>query len=366
MIEKNPSVKKYIDIELIRSDNYNTKLEQVNFIEQGGFDHEDLSGMYTAFQNSSRYSSTRLCGWNNLLSFAFYHIQSQSELKEGVILDFLAGSGTLSKKVKQLVPNNFPTIIGLDVSKKMVERAQYYEEIVFWGSYAIHPFKNKIADVTIAAYGFHHVPLHQREDFLFSMQKTLKKNGMCILHDFEEGSATARWYSEIIHSYRFSGHPYKHVTTSGLQQLLKPYCKKVETKHIYDPFYLEGKKGQNEQSLRREFYAYLIGLFNLRKLLPDKVDIKGLNALEDQSYWRKIDKLFSSYFTLTDNEIKLIESQPVLQTIKKLECTTCIPVVNCLTIQQLHNNSLCLIAPRAALVGIGYKGGIDVNNFSNI
>lgn len=351
LLLENPWLEKYIYFKTLSSLDYKRELTNLLNIDQGGFEHGDLSGLYVTFQNSPRYSSTRLCGWNNLLQIAFSSIGKKSELEDGLILDFLAGSGTLSKKVKQLTLDKTPTVIGIDVSKRMVDQAQKYKETVFWASCATHPFKRDIADVTVAAYGFHHVPLNQRDEFVSNMQKPLKKDGICIVHDFEEGSATARWYSEVIHSYRTVGHPYSHVTRPQLKQLLSPYFGNVTTKYLYDPFYLEGKEDQDIQSLKQEFYAYLIGLFNLEKLLPESVKMQNLINYTNLSYWKNIDKLLSPYFTLSDEEIKEIQDGKIdrYDAVNKTD----IPIVSNLTVTQLSNNRIGLIAPRVALIGIG-------------
>lgn len=295
---KNIFFEKYLSAKHLSSQEYRRELEHLLNMDQGGFEHGDLSGLYVAFQNSPRYSSTRLCGWKNLLDIAFSSISKRAALKDGLIIDFLAGSGTLSKRARQLEPFKSPTVIGLDVSKRMTKQALKHKETVFWASHKTHFFKDEIADVAVAAYGFHHVPLNERDSFVASMQKTLKKDGLCIIHDFEEGSATARWYSEVIHQYRTAGHPYSHVTYNHLQQLLIPYFKETEIKYLYDPFYLVGNIGQDAQSLKQEFYSYLIGLFNLEKLVPHGIRIENLNNYMNSSYWESIDNLLSPFFIL--------------------------------------------------------------------
>ena len=244
VLSKNSKIEKYLHFKSLECKEYRKGLENLLDGDQGGFEHGGLSGLYNTFQNLPRYNSTRLCGWNNLLSNAFDHISSRSSLKDALIVDFLAGSGTLAKRVRQLLSGETPNIIGIDVSKKMVECALDSNEAVFWASHEVHPFKNEMADITIAAYGFHHVPLTQRRSFVSAMHRPLKKGGLCIIHDFEEGSATARWYSEIIHLNRPEGHPYPHVTKGELRDLLTPNFQNTTTKYLYDPFYLEGKEAK--------------------------------------------------------------------------------------------------------------------------
>lgn len=334
--------------------NYYQGLIELEEMDKGGFEHGDLSGLYIKYQDDLRYHSTRFHGWQRLLNIMMENIALKTPTNNSVVIDFLAGSGTLGKRLKQLFkPNYLPKLMGLDVSSKMCEQALKSNEIVMWGSYKYHLFHHEIADAVIAAYGFHHVPLSERKMYVNKMHDLLRNEGVCILHDFEEGSQTAKWYSEIIHRYRPNGHDYPHITYESLTTLLCNF-KDVNIKKIYDPFYLEGVKGQNEQSLKQEFLSYLICLFNLQKLVPNYINIAELKNFDDRQFWLNIENILLPYFYLSEKELNSIELNEVNPTtaIKIIN----IPICERFTIQPLSDNRLSIIAPRTALIGIGYRG----------
>lgn len=355
VIFQQPWIKDYIDLPRLESSSYRESLDKLFLQDQGGFDHGDLSGLYVHYQNDPRYKATRLFGWKSIFEIVVPHIELQGDLKDGLIIDFLAGSGTLSKRLKQVICQKPPSVLGLDISHKMCEQGMQNGEVVLWGNHENHLFKSNKADATVAAYGFHHIPVKERSSFVLSMKNVLKEDGICLLHDFEEGSSTASWYSNIIHNYRTYGHPYQHVTREGLKSLLGTHFDDVEIKSVYDPFYLEGEKNQDETSLTREFFAYLIAFFNLQKLLPSSLKYEELKYHDDATYWQRIENIFSPCFNITDKELNYFtKDQNKFQNVEfKYKA---VPLVNKLTCQPLNDGRLSLIAPRMALIGFGYKG----------
>jgi hypothetical protein len=123
---------------------------------------------------------------------------------------------------------------------------------------------------------------------------------------------------------------------------------------IYDPFYLLGRKGQTQKNLKREFYSNLIGHYNLSKLLPKNVNIENLMEHGDENYWEKIDEEFSPYFNL-NNEFKILKRETKSSSLmygylKDVQ----VPLVDNISFKKISVNQYALIAPRIALVGIGY------------
>nr|CAG8536288.1 12456_t:CDS:2 [Entrophospora candida] len=281
------------------------------------------------------------------------------------IIDFLSGSGTLSKRLKILwkQEQNLPTVLGMDISEKMCQLARENGETVFWGSCRNHCFKKHIADTVIASYGVHHIPPQERKIFITSVYNILKENGVCLIHDFLEGHPSTRWYSEIIHKYRTYGHDCKHFTEEDMFSLFSEDFSTSEVRFIYNPFCLVGQKGQDENSLKQKFFSYLISLFNLSKLLPKPVTFEQIFHYKDVSYWKDVEEIFTPYFRISQSDIKRIDYfvkktknyEDILHPIE-------VPIFEELTIYPLSNQKIpdqatpCLVAPRMAIVGIGYKG----------
>ncbi len=308
-------------------------------IDSGGFGHGPVSVKYNHYRLHPRYVNTRDTGVVNLLNIMAKHCDITSE---SVIIDFLAGSGYLSKKLKQYWSKSLPPkVFGIDVSSSMVHQAGLNEEIVFRSYHGGHLFKDNSADFAISCYGTHHIPFEERDNFVKAAHDVLKPGGKFILHDFEEQSPTARWYSDVIDKYRLCGHPYKHFEQAELTNLFSKYFAEVEVVKVYDPFVLDG---EDPTKLKREFFEYLINFFALEKLM---------SALENEDEWNEAEKAIEGTFTFQDNDMNgLIQNSAEQGTLFSSED---VPIVSRITILPNSDGSHRLIAPRIALAGIGYK-----------
>src|ERR1043166_4768825 len=91
---------KFVDDAQLNDPLYLESLKSLRKLENGGFDHEDMSNLYVTFQNDKRYGTTRYQGWKNLFRLMLYAMEKSSKKSSGSlsIVDFLSGSGTLSKR----------------------------------------------------------------------------------------------------------------------------------------------------------------------------------------------------------------------------------------------------------------------------
>ena len=186
------------------------------------------------------------------------------------------------------------------------------------------------------------------------MSKVLNNDGICLLHDFDSNYSTSRFYSHRIDRYRIGGHPYAHFTENDLLELMKEQFQEVELCLLYNPFYLEGFEGQNNESLKRESYAYIISLFNLSKLLPPSTDYKELFYYDNPQYWLEMEDLFSEFFILEEQEFRKIQDSTAKlpkQTdfIQNIQ----VPLVIKPHISRLKSGRLSMTLPSSALVAIG-------------
>ncbi|CAJ0758987.1 19289_t:CDS:2, partial [Entrophospora sp. SA101] len=119
LLEKEEIIK-FIDDAQLNNPLYLESLKSLRMLENGGFGHEDMSNL-------------------------------QENLS---IIDFLSGSGTLSKRLKILwkQEQNLPTVLGMDISEKMCQLAHENGETVCWGRCRNHCFKKHIADTVLASY----------------------------------------------------------------------------------------------------------------------------------------------------------------------------------------------------------------------
>nr|CAG8608518.1 7999_t:CDS:2 [Entrophospora candida] len=332
LLEKEEIIK-FIDDTQLNNPLYLESLKSLRKLENGGFGHEDMGNLYVTFQNDKYYRTTRYKGWQNLFCLMLYAIEKNlNKSHENLsIIDFLSGSGTLSKRLKILwkQEQNLPTVLGMDISEKMFQLARENGETVFWGSCRNHCFKKHIADTVIASYGVHHIPPQERKIFITSAYNILKENGVCLIHDFLEGHPSTRWYSEIIHKYRTYGHDCKHFTEEDMFSL---FSEDFSTSEVH-------------------------------KLLPKSVTFEQIFHYKDVSYWKDVEEIFTPYFRVSQSDIKRIdyfvkETKNYEDILHPIE----VPIFEELTIYSLSNQkipdqaTLCLVAPRMAIVGIGYKG----------
>ncbi|WP_375331734.1 hypothetical protein [Candidatus Tisiphia endosymbiont of Temnostethus pusillus] len=134
-----------------------------------------------------------------------------------------------------------------------------------------------------------------------------------------------------------------------MTELLNSQFENVDTKLIYDPFYLEALEGQSKENLIKEFYAYLISLFNLNRLLPANISFNELFNYEESSYWENINSLFISYFCLAPEELERITETQDILTLSQVN----VPIVDKLSFVKTKDDKVAIVAPRSALIGLG-------------
>ncbi|MBX9787113.1 MAG: class I SAM-dependent methyltransferase [Alphaproteobacteria bacterium] len=327
------------------------ELENMN---ASGFNCETLDSFSTRLQHNSKFRSARNCGWHKIFEIILdLAHKNYFSLYDLTILDFVDCNGTLGKKVSALWQYCIPNVIGIDMCQKICNSTYTQDKIVSWKKHSLSDFEDESAECAVATFSLLNLPKEQLSAFISGIQKVLKTNGFCILHDCIEGFPAERWYPDVIMEYRPSTHTYNFITHEAKLKILKRQFNKFDHMKIYDPFYLLGKKGQTQKSLKREFYSNLISQYNLSKLLPKKVNIENIMEYEDENYWQKIDEEFSPYFNL-GNEFKTLEGKNINNSlIYSYLKDPQVPLVDKLSFKKISVDQYALIAPRVALVGIG-------------
>ena len=88
------------------------------------------------------------------------------------------------------------------------------------------------------AYGSHHIEPSNRQQAVNESFRVLKPGGTFVLHDFEENSAVARWFANVVDRYSATGHKYKHFTQKEMKELFTEagFTKILVGEGMYDPF----------------------------------------------------------------------------------------------------------------------------------
>jgi hypothetical protein len=314
-----------------------------------GLNSETLDSFSTHLQHDSKFRSARLWGWHKIFEIILdLAHKNYFPLYDLTILDFFDCNGTLKEKASTLWKYCTPKVIGFDVCQQLHNSTYEQDKL------ALTDFEEESAECAVTTFDLLNLPKAQVSIFISGIQKILRTKGFCILHDCIEGYPTERWYPDIIMKYRQSTHTHNYITHEAKLNILKREFNKFDHMKIYDPFYLLGRKGQTQKNLKREFYSNLIGHYNLSKLLPKNVNIENLMEHGDENYWEKIDEEFSPYFNL-NNEFKILKRETKSSSLmygylKDVQ----VPLVDNISFKKISVNQYALIAPRIALVGIGY------------
>jgi ubiquinone/menaquinone biosynthesis C-methylase UbiE len=199
-----------------------------------------------------------------------------------IVLDILGGNGTLTRAMRRLQPTEtLPLLITSDASPAMIADALSQNLPAIRQPAEMLLLADCSVDGVIFAYGTHHIPPAERPRAVREAFRVLKPGGRVVVQDFEEGTPTARWYSELLDRYTLTGHKCQHFTRTGLGALIEEAgFERPTITDAYDPFVVAAVDPEEAQ---RELVEHVCALFGLKKLFVPP-DLNGgeqwRNALE--------------------------------------------------------------------------------------
>jgi SAM-dependent methyltransferase len=210
-------------------------------------------------------------------------------------LDVIGGNGTTARVAANLLPLvNRPTIIAGDPNLDMVNDALARGHSAVWQSAQETMFADKSLDFVIGSRGFHHVSPDARAAAFGEARRILRPGGVVLVVDFEEGSPTARWYSEGLDIHTNTGHRFSHFQREELMSLLiGAGFSEPSVFEIYDPFrfWADTAEGARDTLLR-----HVIGMFGMVRL-PRNSDET------ERQYWARIDRTVAPWCTFGADEM---------------------------------------------------------------
>ena len=203
-----------------------------------------------------------------------------------IVLDAMGGNGTLTRAMRRIAPFTVPFIVTSDASPMMIADALVQGLPAIRQPVQVLMFGDCTLDGVILAYGTHHIPPQDRLAAFKELHRTVKPGHRVVIQDFEEGSPTARWYSELLHEYTVTGHDCRHFTREGLMELCgEAGFADVRIVEVYDPFVVQG---DSQDEAQRKLVDHVCSLFALEKLY---VPSSG----ESLEQWREAQEVIRPY-----------------------------------------------------------------------
>jgi len=186
--------------------------------------------------------------------------------REHCVVDVLGGNGTLARTLRDVRGRDadLPVVLTSDVAASMVADAlrQGLPAIRQPAQYLL--LADGTADAVIVAYGTHHIPPGERPDAVREAWRVLRRGGRIVMQDFEPGTLTARWYSELVHQNSPTGHDFAHLGRAEMTGLLEGAgFERVRVVDVYDPFILHGRTPGEAVD---RMVDYLVALYSLDTL----------------------------------------------------------------------------------------------------
>lgn len=209
--------------------------------------------------------------------------------------DLIGGNGTTARVAAKLMPaRHCPYVISSDPCYDMVEDALAQNLPAVWQSAQSTLFDSGVLDFVVASRGFHHPDTAARPAIAIESHRILKKNGLVLYVDFEEGSPTAQWYRHGLHAFTETGHQFDHFTRDGFRELLTGAgFSDVSVFEIYDPFIF---RAETPETARNRLLEHLVTMFGMVRLNQE------VNESE-ADFWDRIDATLAPYSTFSSSDI---------------------------------------------------------------
>ena len=238
------------------------------------FETDSTGGRGTVYNIAQRARANRAEGMTTLLKL-FSADGASVPGPDSVILDALAGDGTISRFVEDLAQR--PTIISADLSGYMVKKCLEQSLPCIRQSASTSLLQDGVLDGVLIAYGSHHLEGPDRLTAAQEAYRTLKPGGRFVLHDFETGGPVDRWFGEVVHPFSATGHPHPHFSRDEMMGLLDaPGFTAGRVIEIDDPFTLTAPTAAGA---RIRVLHHLWNMYGLVKLpLDDAGDLTDFEA----------------------------------------------------------------------------------------
>ncbi|MFF5506153.1 class I SAM-dependent methyltransferase [Streptomyces roseolus] len=289
------------------------------------FDSDD-TGRGDSYRRAQQDSSVRWTGMRQLLELAAPSRATPDPAAPRTVLDVLGGDGTIARAVHENAPDlrDRLHILTGDLSGDMIERA-LAQGLAAIRQAADHLFlADGTMDAALLAYGTHHIAPHERLDAVTEALRVVRDGGHVVLHDFDDTSPMARFFTDIVHPHTTAGHDYRHFSRDLLTELFAEAGTPARVVDLYDPLVV---RGDTPEEARRRMCAYVADMYGVGAFFAT---LGGTDAR-----WRLLEEYF--------------QHETYLATLSGTTDFTPAPTV--------HRSGDAFIAevPRAAIVAVAHK-----------
>ncbi|MEJ2457938.1 MAG: methyltransferase domain-containing protein, partial [Novosphingobium sp.] len=232
------------------------------------FEGEETGGRGLAYNAAQKSGDNRKVGMTTLLKC----FSPSFEIPGGDyrILDVLGGDGTLARFCQGL-GRCAPTIYTADISKFMIDACQAQALPCIRQPATRSLFRDDVLDGVLIAYGSHHLDGEERNLAVQEACRTLKTGGRLVLHDFEIGGRSVRWFDDVVHPYSRTGHPHPHFSRQEMFSLFaEAGFSDVRVFAMDDPFTLHGS---SPEAARHKAIMHMYDMYDLIKVADFTGDI---------------------------------------------------------------------------------------------
>jgi ubiquinone/menaquinone biosynthesis C-methylase UbiE len=244
------------------------------------FDSDD-HGRGDSYRRAQRDALVRWTGIRQLLRLA---APDASETPAGLeVLDVLGGDGTLARAAASQAGGGGPRlrIVTGDLSGHMVDRALAQGLPAVRQAAHFLFLRDASMDAVLLAYGTHHIPPSRRPEAVAEAVRVVRPGGRIVLHDFDESSPMAGFFTGVVHPNAPGGHRYDHFTRDELDGLFRSAGVPARIVDLYDPLIV---RAGTEDAARARMCDYVGDMYGLGELFA------GLGGVD--AVWRLLEYQF--------------------------------------------------------------------------
>ncbi|MFE2531604.1 class I SAM-dependent methyltransferase [Streptomyces sp. NPDC059371] len=282
----------------------------------------DGTGRGDSYRRAQRTTMVRWTGMRQILRLASPPASSHA----GTVLDVLGGDGTIARAVSRAADATLGhmSVLTGDVSGTMVERALEQGLPAVRQSADFLFLRDGAVDATLLAYGTHHIAPRDRPAAVAEAVRVTRAGGRVLLHDFDESSPMARFFTEVVHPCSTAGHDYRHFSRPSLTALFDGAGIPASVHDLYDPLTVTA---DSEERARQDMCDHLRDMYGIRAFFDGHEDIRDA--------WNSLVRYFDHTDYLAATRLRDPESVPSAPVIRR------------------RGNRYVAEVPRVALLAVG-------------